>query len=128
MRLFSLPRPPSGAASSGVPASILRGTFKAPRALRPCRPGDGHEPGVLVMEIPLDLERRFEQRWVARFFSTKRIGLKGCINRMPRPAKEKCPLGLPLGITGDQWFGPRQEAEALSICSISDLAETGLVR
>jgi hypothetical protein len=72
------------------------------------------------MEIPLDLERRFERRWVARFFSTKRTG-----NRMPRPAKGKCPLGLPLVITGDQWLGPRQEAEALSIC---DLAETGLVR
>jgi hypothetical protein len=47
------------------------------------------------MEIPLDLERRLEQRWVARFFSTKRIGLKGCIKRMPRPAKGKSPLGHP---------------------------------
>jgi len=80
---------------------------------------------MLVTEIPLDLERRFERRWVARFFSPKRIGLKGCINRMPRPTEEKCPLDLPLVITGDQWLGPRQEAEALSIC---DLAETGLVR
>jgi hypothetical protein len=80
------------------------------------------------MEIPLDLERRLEQRWAASFSRTKRIALKGCINRMPRPAKEKCQLGLPLVITGDQRFGPRQEAEALSICSISDLAETGLVR
>jgi hypothetical protein len=35
------------------------------------------------MEIPLDLERRLERRWVAR---TKHIALKGCINRMPRPA------------------------------------------
>jgi hypothetical protein len=52
------------------------------------------------MEIPLDLERRFERRWVARFFSTKRIG-----NRMPREGNEKCRLGLPLVITGDQWFG-----------------------
>lgn len=68
------------------------------------------------MEIPLDLERRLERRWVVR---TKRIGLKGCINRMPRPTKEECPLGLPLVITGDQGFGTRQEAEALSICSIS---------
>ena len=63
------------------------------------------------MEIPLDLERRFERRWIARFFSTKRIGLKGCINRMPRPTKEECPLGLPLVITGEQWLGPRQEVE-----------------
>ena len=38
------------------------------------------------MEIPLDLERRLEQRWVARFFRTKRIALKGSINRMPPPA------------------------------------------
>jgi hypothetical protein len=75
------------------------------------------------MEIPLDLERRFERRWVARFFSTKRID-----NRMPRPAKGKCPLGLPLVITGDQWFGPSQAAEALSSGSISDFAENGFVR
>ncbi len=36
---------------------------------------------------PLDLERRLERRWAVRFFCTKRIALKGCINRMPRPAK-----------------------------------------
>ena len=78
------------------------------------------------MKIPLDLERRFERRWVARFFSTKRIGLKGCINQMPRPAKGKYPLGHPLVITGDQWFGPRQEAEALDL--LSDFAENGFVR
>ena len=79
------------------------------------------------MEIPLDLERRLEQRWVARFFRTKRIALNGCINRMPRPAKGKYPLGRPLARTGDQWFGQRQEAEALSSGSISDLAENGFV-
>jgi hypothetical protein len=56
----------------------------------------------------------------------KRIALKGCINRMPRPAKGKYPLGRPLARTGDQWFG--QEAEALSIGLISDLAENGFVR
>jgi hypothetical protein len=80
------------------------------------------------MEIPLDLERRLDRRWAARFFHTKRIAVKGCINRMPRPAKEKGPLGLPLVITGDQWFGPRQEAEALLSGSTSDFAENGLVR
>jgi hypothetical protein len=77
------------------------------------------------MEIPLDLERRLERRWVAR---TKRIALKGCINRMPRPAKGKYPLGRPLARTGDQWFGQCQEAEALSSGSISDFAENGFVR
>ena len=80
------------------------------------------------MEIPLDLERRLERRWAARFFRTKRIALKGCINRMPRPAKGKYPLGRPLARTGDQWFGQRQEAEALSSGSISDFAENGFVR
>ena len=29
------------------------------------------------MKIPLDLERTFERRWVARFFRTKPIDLKG---------------------------------------------------
>jgi len=80
------------------------------------------------MEIPLDLERRLERRWAARFFRTKRIALKGCINRMPRPAKGKYPLSRPLARTGDQWFGQRQEAEALSSGSISDFAENGFVR
>jgi hypothetical protein len=42
-------------------------TFKGPRALRPLTGGD-RDPGVLVMcSIPLDLERRFERRWAARF-------------------------------------------------------------
>jgi len=80
------------------------------------------------MEIPLDLERRLERRWAARFFHTKRIALKGCIDRMPRPAKGKCPLGCPPASTGDQWFWQRQEAEALSSGSISDPAENGFVR
>jgi hypothetical protein len=43
-------------------------TFKGPRALRPSRPGATADPELLVMSIiPLDLERRFEQRWAARF-------------------------------------------------------------
>ena len=42
-------------------------TFKGPRALRPLTGGDS-KPGALVMcDIPLDLERRFERRWAARF-------------------------------------------------------------
>ena len=76
------------------------------------------------MEIPLDCERRLERRWVARFFRSKRIAL----NRMRRPERGKSPLGPPLARTGDQWFGQRQEAEALSSGSISELAENGFVR
>ena len=80
------------------------------------------------MEIPLDLERRLERRWAARFFPTKRIALKDCVIRVPRPAKGKSPLGRPPASAVDQWFGQRQEAEALSSGSISDLAENGFVR
>ena len=80
------------------------------------------------MEIPLDLERRLERRWAAKFFRTKRIALKGSINRKPHSAKGKYPLGRPPTSTGDQWFGQRQEPEALSSGSISDLAENGIVR
>ena len=80
------------------------------------------------MEIPLDLERRLERRWAVRFFCTKPIALKGCINRMPRPAKGKYPLGRPPARTGDRWFEQRQEADALSSGSISDFAENGFVR
>ncbi len=42
-------------------------TFKGPRALWALRPGGDREPGALAMDIPLDLERRCEQRWAARF-------------------------------------------------------------
>ena len=65
------------------------------------------------MEIPLDIERRLERQWTARFFRTKGIALKDCINRMPRPVKGKDPLGRALARTGDQRFGQSQEAEAL---------------
>jgi len=51
--------------------------------------------------IPLHLQRRFEQRWAARFVSavtsaaSKNVSLKGSVNSLPRPvkAKEK-PAGL----------------------------------
>jgi hypothetical protein len=51
--------------------------------------------------IPVDLERKFEQRWAARFVSPvalatpKNVSLKGSVNSLPRPeeAKEK-PAGL----------------------------------
>ena len=48
------------------------------------------------MKIPLDLERRLERRWAARFLRTKPIDLTGRINGTPRPAKGKYPLGRPL--------------------------------
>jgi hypothetical protein len=53
--------------------------------------------------IPLHLQRRFEQRWAARFVSPvasaapKSIGLKGAFNSLPRQAKAKAkekPAGL----------------------------------
>jgi hypothetical protein len=45
--------------------------------------------------IPLDLQRRFEQRWAAKYASpiapaaAKCIVLKDTIGRLPRPAKAK---------------------------------------
>jgi hypothetical protein len=45
--------------------------------------------------IPLHIERRFEQRWAARFFSPaasavpKRSDLKRTANSSPRPAKTR---------------------------------------
>jgi hypothetical protein len=45
--------------------------------------------------IPLHLQRKFEQRWAARFVSSlasiapKSADLKGTVNDLPRPAKAK---------------------------------------
>lgn len=45
--------------------------------------------------IPLHLQRKFEQRWAARFASpvaatpAKRTGLKGAVTNLQRPAKAK---------------------------------------
>jgi hypothetical protein len=51
--------------------------------------------------IPLHLQRRFEQRWAARFVppvaavAPKSIVLKDTVNSLPRPAKAKeKPTGL----------------------------------
>jgi hypothetical protein len=52
--------------------------------------------------IPLHIQRRFEQRWAARFVSPvasaapkKSIDLKVTVNSVPRPAKAKeKPTGL----------------------------------
>jgi hypothetical protein len=51
--------------------------------------------------IPLHLQRRFEQRWAARFVppvasaAPKSIGLKGTDNSLPRPEKaQEKPAGL----------------------------------
>jgi len=54
-----------------------------------------HERGALAMStIPLHLQRRFEQRWAARFVrpvasvTPKIIVAKGTINCLARPAKK----------------------------------------
>jgi hypothetical protein len=55
-----------------------------------------------MSDIPLHLQRRFEQRWAARFTSSpvaspapKGHGLKGTVNSLPRTAKAKeKPAGL----------------------------------
>jgi hypothetical protein len=45
--------------------------------------------------IPLDLQRKFEQRWAARFVSPvtsaapKNVSLKGSVNNLARPAEAK---------------------------------------
>jgi hypothetical protein len=78
------------------------------------------------MEIPLDLERRLERRWAARFLRTKRIGLKGRFNRMPRPATAEYRPGRPPASTGELMLWQRQEAEALSSSSISKVVGSDL--
>ena len=80
------------------------------------------------MEIPLDLERRLERRWAARFFRAKRGDLKCRINRMLRPATAEYPQGRPLARTGESMIWQRREAEALPSGPISDIAENDLVR
>ena len=63
--------------------------------------------------IPLHLQRRFEQRWAARFAprvalaTPKNIGLKDTTNRLPSSAKEK-PAGLVSGLSRD---GTRRSVE-----------------
>jgi hypothetical protein len=48
-----------------------------------------------MRDIPLDLQRRFERQWAAKYASPvasaahKSTGLKGTVNRLPRPAKGK---------------------------------------
>ena len=61
-----------------------------------------------MSDIPLHIQRGFEQRWVARFFSPvasaapKSTDLKGTVNSLPRPAiaKEK-PAGAKRRAPGD---------------------------
>jgi hypothetical protein len=55
-----------------------------------------HVRGVLAMSIiPLHLQRKFEQRWAARFVrpvasaAPKATSLKGTATGLPSPAKEK---------------------------------------
>jgi hypothetical protein len=70
------------------------------------------------MEIPLELERRLQQRWLARFRSIERIGVKRLVKRMPARRREPPLHGLE----------QRQETDALLSGSISAFAENGLVR
>jgi hypothetical protein len=57
--------------------------------------------------IPVDLERRFERRWAAKFASPvasiapKSVGLKGTVIDLPRPQEPmKNPLGGVAGVLG----------------------------
>ena len=63
--------------------------------LLPMTGGDS-KPGALVMSgIPLHLQRRFEQRWAARFVppaastAPKSLDLKRPVHNLPRIAKAK---------------------------------------
>src|SRR5882757_4442278 len=61
---------------SGCPTncSCYPWTFKPSKALGPSRPGATTEPGAWIMSIiPLDLERRCEQRWAARFSAARAL-------------------------------------------------------
>jgi hypothetical protein len=46
-----------------------------------------------MSNIPLDLQRRFERQWAAKYASPlapaapKSIGLKSTVDRLPRPAR-----------------------------------------
>jgi hypothetical protein len=67
-----VPCPGRGPAAATWPdytnCSCYPWTFKPSKALGPSRPGATTEPGAWIMSIvPLDLERRCEQRWAARF-------------------------------------------------------------
>jgi hypothetical protein len=57
------------------------GTFEAPRALRSAAMGKLRTPRWVMSIVPLDLQRRFEQRWAARFSRP-----------LPPAAPEKHPL------------------------------------
>jgi hypothetical protein len=62
------------------------------------------------MEIPLDLQRRLDRRWTAKFFHAKRIASKALsADRLARQKENSRPPAS----TDDQGFGPRQEAAAL---------------
>jgi hypothetical protein len=90
--------------------------------------GGDHEPGALLTEIPLDLERRLERRWAARFFRAKRSDLKCRINQMLHPATAEYPQDRPPARNGESMIWQRQEAEALPSGPIGDVAENDLLR
>jgi hypothetical protein len=63
--------------------------------------------------IPLHLQRKFEQRWAARFAlpvasaAPKSIGLKGTLDNLPRPAKAK---EKPAELSKRSWLIPHKSA------------------
>ena len=85
----------------GSPALIPRDahfgwTFRGRRALIPLTPGGDSKPGPLVMrDIPLHIQRSFEQRWAARFVppavstAPKSLDLKRPVHNLPHIAKAK---------------------------------------
>jgi hypothetical protein len=75
--------------------------------------------------IPVDLERRFERRWAAKFASPvastapKSVGLKGTVTELPRPQEPvKNPLGSVAGVLGPlELAGPVANLTSGAICS-----------
>jgi hypothetical protein len=72
-----------------------RRILKATTCVEAVRPGDEERGGLPMSTIPLHLQRKFEQRWAARFASPaasaapKYTDSKGTVANWPRPAKAK---------------------------------------
>jgi hypothetical protein len=67
--------------------------LKAITRVEAARPCDDERGALAMSTIPLHLQRRFEQRWAARFASpaasAKYTHSKGTVANLPRPAKAK---------------------------------------
>jgi hypothetical protein len=87
--------PDGPCAGLGRPLVSPRRTFKRPRALRLRDRGDDERGALAMGAIPIHLQRKFEQRWAARFASPvasaapRSTGLKGTANNLSRGAKTK---------------------------------------